>query len=100
MMEEAGLNSVNSRDYAAEPRGNLDGIYYNAGNQNIGIGSSTDTEGMVPPIGNIPAHLFLANRAPPVYTEHENRNSNATGPGSEAPPSYESIFNNSNNNIQ
>ena len=102
MMEEAGINSINSTHLTPgdHPRRNLTGMYYNAASQNIGIGSSTDTERMMTPVGNIPTHLFLANRAPPAYTEHENRSTGngGAGPRSEAPPSYDSIFDNSNNN--
>ena len=102
IIEEAGLNSTNNTHLTTGgyQRRNLAGIYYNAESQNIGIGSSTDTEAMVTPVGNIPTHLFLANRAPPAYTEHENRNTSngGTEPRSEAPPSYESIFDNNNNN--
>ena len=102
IIEEAGLNSTNNTHLTTggHQRRNLAGIYYNAASQNIGIGSSMNTEGMVTPVGNIPTHLFLANRAPPAYTEHENRNTGngETEPRSEAPPSYESIFDNNNNN--
>ena len=91
MIEEANNNSQGGE--------RANGIYYTRDGQNIGIGlnMNADTDRMVAPVG-IPTHLFLANRAPPAYTEVENPNSNATESRSEEPPSYDSIFTGSSNN--